>query len=74
MDRIEGLLPPNAKPARGPRVGRLYSLIVSGTKVGSNVRRSNILYRDSVRLAGTKDTDLVLEASKNCPTKPWYTI
>ena len=62
MDRIEGLLPPNAKPARGPRVGRLYSLIVSGTKVGSNVRRSNILYRDSVRLAGTKDTDLVLEA------------
>ena len=62
MDRIQGLLPPNAKPARGPRVRRLYSLIVSGTKMGSNVRRFNILYRDSVRLAGAKDTDPVLEA------------
>ena len=62
MDRIEGLLPPNAKPARGPRVGRLYSLIVSGTEVGSNVRRFNILYGDTVQLARTKDTDQVLEA------------
>ncbi len=62
MDRIEGLLPPQAKPARGPRVGCLYSLIVSGTKVGSNVRRFNILYADAVPLARTKNTDLVLEA------------
>lgn len=62
MDRIEGLFPPNAKPARGPRVGRLYSLIVSGTKVGSNVRRFNILYGNTVRLARSKDTDQVLEA------------
>ena len=62
MDRIEGLLPPNARPARGPRVGCLYSLIVSGTKVGSNIRRFNILYADAGQLARTKDTDLVLEA------------
>ncbi len=62
MDRIAGLLPPHAKPARGPRVGCLYSLIVSGTKVGSNVRRFNILYADAVPLARTKNTDLVLEA------------
>ncbi len=62
MDRIEGVLPPHAKPARGPRVGCLYSLIVSGTKVGSNIRRFNILYADTVRLARTKDTDQVLEA------------
>jgi len=62
MDRIEGLLPPNAKPARGPRVGRLYSLIVSGTRVGSNTRRFNILYADAGQLARTKDTDLILEA------------
>ena len=62
MDRIEGLLPPNAKPARGPRVGCLYSLIVSGTRVGSNTRRFNILYADSGQLARTKDTDLILEA------------
>mgnify|MGYP001214743012 FL=1 len=60
MDRIERLLPPNAKPARGPRVGRLYSLIVSGTKVGSNIRRFNISYADAVQLARTKDTDQVL--------------
>ncbi len=62
MDRIEGVLPPRVKPARGPRVGCLYSLIVSGTKVGSNVRRFNILYGDAVPLARTKDTDRVLEA------------
>ena len=62
MARIEGLLPPYAKPARGPRVGRLYSLIVSGTKVGSNIRRFNILYADAVQLARARDTHLVLEA------------
>ena len=62
MDRIEGVLPPDAKPARGPRVKCLYSLIVSGTKVGTNVRRFNILYVNAVQLARTKDTDLILEA------------
>ena len=62
MDRIEGLLPPHAKPARSPRVGGLYSLIASGTKVGSNIRRFNILYAGAVRLARTKDTDEALEA------------
>ena len=61
MDRIEGMLPPHTKPARGPRVGSLYSLIVSGTKGGSHTRRFNILYADSVELVRTKDTDLVLE-------------
>ena len=65
LDRIEGVLPPHAKPARGPRVGCLYSLIVSGTKVGSNIRRFNILYADAVQLARTKDTDQVLEALEN---------
>ncbi len=62
MDRIKGLLPPKAKPARGPRVGRLYSLIASGTKVGSHVRRFNVLYEDASQLARSKDTDPVLEA------------
>ncbi len=65
MDRIEGVLPPHAKPARGPRVGGLYSLIASGTKVGSNVRRFNILYAGAVRLVRTKDTDQVLEDLEN---------
>jgi hypothetical protein len=37
-------------------------LIVSGTKVGSNIRRFNILYGDALRLAGSKNTDPVLEA------------
>ena len=62
LDRLEEVLPPNAKPAHGPRVGCLYSLIVRGTKVGSNVRRFNILYAGSERLARTKDTDGVLDA------------
>ncbi len=62
MDRIEGVLPPHVKPARGPRVGGLYSLIARGTKVGSNIRRFNILYAGPRRLARTKDTDEALEA------------
>ena len=62
LDRLQGLLPPNAKPTRGPRVQCLYSLIVRGTKVGPNVRRFNILYADAVPLARTKDTDQILEA------------
>jgi hypothetical protein len=37
-------------------------VIVRGTKVGSNVRRFNILYADAVPLARAKDTDRVLEA------------
>ena len=61
MDRIAGVLPPHVKPARGGRVGRLYLLIASGTKVGSNVRRFNILYADAIRAVRTKDTDVVLE-------------
>ncbi len=62
MDRIKGLLPPKAKAARGPRVERLYSLIVSGTKVGSHVRRINVLHGDAAQLARSKDTEAVLEA------------
>ena len=37
-------------------------MIVRGTKVGSNVRRFNILYVDGIRIVRTKDTDQVLEA------------
>ena len=51
MDRIKGLLPPKAKPARGPRVERLYSLIVSGTTAGSHVRRIHVPSGDAVRPA-----------------------
>ncbi len=61
MDRIEGVLPPYVRPARGPRVGGLYSLIASGTKVGSNRRRFNILYAGARRLTRTKDTDEALD-------------
>ncbi len=62
MNRIEGVLPPHVKPARGPRVGGLYSLIASGTKVGSSTRRFNILYAGPRRLKRTKDTEEALEA------------
>ena len=62
LDRIEGVLPPHVKPARGPRVDGLYSLITRGTKVGSNRRRFNILYVGARRLARTEDTDEALDA------------
>jgi hypothetical protein len=61
MERIKGLLPPHIKPAAGPRVGCLYSLIVSGTQVGSRTRRFNILYAGTIRVARTKDTQEILE-------------
>ena len=62
LDRIKGVLPLHSKPARGHRVNSLYSLIVSGTKVGSRARRFNILYAEAKRLARTGDTDEALEA------------
>ena len=62
LDRIEGVLPPHVKPARGPRVDGLYSLIAGGTKVGSKRRRFNILYVGARRLARTRDTDEALDA------------
>ena len=65
LDRIDGVLPPDVKPARSPRVGGLYSLMVSGTKVGSNTRRFNILYAGTQQLARTRDTDEALEALEN---------
>ena len=62
LDRIERLLPLYSKPARGRRVNSLYSLIVSGSKVGSKTRRVNILYAEVKGLARTRDTDKALEA------------
>ena len=65
MDQIEGVVPPHAKLARGPRVDNLYSLIVSGTKDGSNRRRFNIVYANTVRLTRTMDRGVALDVLEN---------
>lgn len=61
LDRIHGLLPPGWKPARPPRLDRVYSLLVGGNGKTAGVRRFNLLYADSARLARTMDLDEVLQ-------------
>ncbi len=62
FDRLPDLLPPYTKPARGPRVQHLYSLVVGRNPRGSTIRRFNMLYVDSARVARSMDLDAVLEA------------
>ena len=62
LDRLTDLLPPYTKPARGSRVQRLYSLVVGRNTRGSNIRRFNMLYVDSVRVARSMQLNEVLDA------------
>jgi hypothetical protein len=59
LDQLLELLPPGAKPTRGPRVQRLYSVIAGGAKRGPRMRRFNMLYVDEVRLVQTTDWERV---------------
>lgn len=62
IDRLPDLLPPHTKPARGPRVQHLYSLIVGRNPRRSNIRRFNLLYADAARVARSMELTEVLNA------------
>lgn len=55
-------LPPGARPATSPVVDDLYSLVVGVDEPGSIVRRYNMLYVGSARLARSFDLGEVLTA------------
>ncbi len=62
IDRLPDLLPPYTKPARGPRVQHLYSLVVGRNSRGSKIRRFNLLYADAARVARSMELTEVLTA------------
>ncbi len=59
LGRVATLLPPGWRPATSPVVDHLYSLVVGGAGPKSNIRRFNLLYEGSARVARTMDLDEV---------------
>ena len=55
------LLPPGWRPAQSPIVDRIYSLVAGGTDPTAKVRRFNLLYVGSARLARSMDLARVFE-------------
>src|SRR5207244_10284007 len=54
-------LPFGWKPSPTKRVDHLYSLILGGPNTGSGLRRFNLLYAGSLRVARSLDLDEVLD-------------
>jgi hypothetical protein len=59
LERATACLPPGWKPAARPEVHCMYSLVVGGAE--QKVRRFNLLYRGSERIARSHDLDGVYE-------------
>ena len=61
MESVFERLPPGWKRASSPIVDFLYSIVVGGSALRSNIQRFNLLYYDAARLARSKDFELVLK-------------
>jgi hypothetical protein len=59
LDRLVKCFPPNWNLSRNIRVNRLYSLLVGGQGPRPGVRRFNLLYANSARIARSTDLDEV---------------
>jgi hypothetical protein len=62
LKRVGIYLPPTWKPASSPRVDILYSLVVGGVGSRLGVRRFNLLYADTLRVARSLDLEEVFDA------------
>lgn len=62
LGRLPDLLPPGWKRVGSPIVEHLYSLLAGGNGAQANVRRFNLLYAGSARLARTMDLEEVFES------------
>jgi hypothetical protein len=65
LTRLSDYLPPGSTTAQSPVSERLYSLIIAGNSRQSNIRRLNLLYRNSERVVRTTDLDQVLETLRS---------
>jgi hypothetical protein len=61
IEQLNEHLPPGWKPAAAPVVERLYSLVVAPVASRAGLRRFNVLYGDSERLARSTEPDQVFE-------------
>lgn len=61
MDRVEALLPPNAKPAPSPMVDNLWSFYAAPSSGVGEGRGYHLLYDDSSRVVRTLDLDELFE-------------
>lgn len=62
LERVKECLPPGWKPAARPEVDCMYSLVVGGA--GPRVKRFNVLYLGTQRLARSHDLESVYEKLK----------
>jgi hypothetical protein len=62
IDSLPDLLPPHAKCASSRQFERLYSLAVGGAGPNPNIRRFNVLYANTARIARTMDLAEAFEA------------
>ncbi len=62
LNQLPDVLPPSWKPARSPKVERVYSLVVGGDGLRPNVRRFNVLYANETRVARTMELEHALKA------------
>lgn len=61
MESVLERLPPGWRAASSPVVDYLYSIVVGGPPARSNFQRFNLLYYDALRLARSRDINMVLK-------------
>ncbi len=62
LGRLEKVFPPGWKPLRSPMVDHMYSLRLGRNTPRSRIRRFNLLYSESVRVARSMDLGEVIQA------------
>ena len=62
LERLREVFPPGWKPAKSPVVDHMYSLLSGRNDPKSRIRRFNLLYSESVRVARSTDLDQVIQA------------
>src|SRR3989442_922981 len=66
MEAVEATLPPGWRRGRSTEVDHLYSLVVAGSRSDrGSVRRLNVLYRGTQRVARHRDLEPVLQSLKS---------
>ena len=62
LDLVRRRLPPDSEPSSAAVVDRLFSIVVGGPGTRPGVRRFNLAYMNSFRIARHAEIDIVLDA------------